>query len=341
MRRQVLSRDNPGLGIAGRWAIRRLAIPSLRWCRRAGGEHRDKGGDMLKWIALMAASTAMIAAVACGGGDDKTIDLGGGNKVTVGDDLPDDFPDSFPIYDGADLQGTTRGEQDGISGIVATWTTGDSFDEIVAFYNDAFESGEWSVTLTGSAGGSTYWSVANADGSKVGYVAISKGDDTLISATVGDNPDSARRSGDGSGENVSRDVNPSSDGDSSSDDVSGDPGRANLPDEVNLPDDFPTDLVSIPDGARITSGQSVTSNGQTSFIVGFVTEDSVDDVGDAFDREMIEKGYTQTLKTSDGAGVYAAYTENDDGTGAVIVLSVNESTSYDGYQEGVIQVTTA
>jgi hypothetical protein len=308
---------------------------------------------MLKWIALMAASTAMIAAVACGGGgDDKTIDLGDGNEITVGDELPDDFPDSFPIYDGADLQGTTRGEQDGISGIVATWTTGDSFDDIVAFYNEAFESGEWSVTLSGSAGGSTYWAVGNADGSKVGYVAITEGEDTLISATVGDNPDGATSSGGDSAEDVSDDDGSSdgdslsgddgsSDGDSlSGDDSGGSTSGAALPDEAALPDDFPTDLVSIPSGARITSGQSYTANGQTSFIVGFVTEDSADEVGDAFDSEMTGKGYAQTLKTSDGNGVYSAYTQNEDGTGAVIVLSVNESTSYDGYQEGVLQVTT-
>ena len=322
---------------------------------------------MYKWFALLAASIVMFGTAACGGGggDDQTIDLGDGNEVSVSDDLPNDFPDSFPIYEGADLQGTTRGEQDGITGIVATWTTGDSFDDVVAFYNDAFESGEWSVTLTGSAGGSTYWAVGNTDGSKAGYVAISDGDDTLISATVGDNPDGASgstddgsgsgedSSGDGSSDDGSSSGDGSSDGDSSSDGTDSDnvsdpsdddtgesAGSADLPDEVALPDEFPTDLVSIPEGARITSGQSYSSNGQDTFMVGFMTEESVDDVADAFASEMSGKGYTETLRTSDGTGVYAAYTENDDGTGTVIVLSLVESSSYDGYFEGVLQVTT-
>ncbi len=314
---------------------------------------------MLKWIAMMAASTAMLAAAACGGGgDEKTIDLGDGNEITVGEDLPDDFPDSFPIYDGADLQGATTGEQDGITGIVATWTTGDSFDDVVAFYNDAFESGEWTVTLTGSAGGSTYWAVGNTDGSKAGYVAIADGDDVLISATVGDNPDDASGSGDdgssddgssSDGDSSSDDGDSSSDdgsdgssddGSSSSDDGSGDSsGSADLPDEVELPDDFPSDLVSLPDG-RITSAQSYSSNGQDTYMVGFITQESPDDVADAFASEMTGKGYTETLRTSDGTGVYAAYTESDDGTGNVIVLSLVESSSYDGYYEGVLQVTT-
>lgn len=314
---------------------------------------------MFKWFAVLAVCTAIaLGSAACGGGDDeKTIDLGDGNEITVGDDLPDDFPDDFPIYDGADLQGATTGEQDGISGIVATWTTGDSYEDVEAFYNDAFESGEWSVTLTGQAGGSTYWAVTNSDDSKAGYVAISEGDDTLISATVGDNPDGASGSGDDSGDSGDDDGSSSDDGssdddassdgdddsvsDPSDDDTGDSTGDADLPDEVELPDDFPSDLVSsIPGGARITSDQSFTSNGQSTFMIGFISEDSVDAIGDAFDDEMTGKGYTQTLKTSDGTGVYAAYTENDDGTGAVVVLSVNESSSYDGYQEGVIQVTT-
>lgn len=316
---------------------------------------------MLKWIALMAASTAMLAAVACGGGgDDETIDLGDGNEISVSGDLPDEWPDDFPVYDGADLQGTTTGEQDGITGIVATWTTGDSFDDVVSFYNDAFESGEWSVTLTGSAGGSTYWAVANSDESKAGYVAIADGDDVLISATVGDNPDGASGSGDGdsSSDGDSSDADSSSDDDSTSDSdsSSGDdgdavtdpsdsdtgdaPGSADLPDEVALPEDYPSDLASIPDGAVVTGAQSYSSNGQDSYIITFFTEDTADEVADAFESEMSSKGYTETLRTSDGNGVYAAYTENDDGTGAVIVLSVNESSSYDGYQEGVLQVTT-
>jgi uncharacterized protein YaaQ len=323
------------LEIAGRPAqIGRLAVFGAdERGRRAGGGRKRRRRIVLKWIALVVASATMLAAVACGGGDDKkTIDLGDGNEITVGDDLPDEWPDDFPVYDGADLQGSTRGTQDGITGVTATWTTGDSVDDVAAFYNDEFESGPWSVTLSGNAGGATYWAVENSDGSKAGYVSVTGdgGDDTIITAIVGDNPDGASGSGDSGND----------DGSSSNDGSGGSSSSADLPDEVDLPDDFPTDLVSVPDGARITSGQSFSSSGQTTFMVGFITEDTVDDVGDAFEREMASKNFSQTLSSSDGNGVYAAYSENDDGTGAIIVLSVNESSSYEGYQEGVIQVTT-
>lgn len=311
---------------------------------------------MLKWIAMMAASMALVAAVACGGGDDeKTIDLGDGNEITVGDDLPDDWPDDFPVYDGADLQGASQGEQDGITGIVATWTTGDSVEDVTSFYNDEFENGEWSVTLTGNAAGSTYWAVENSDGSQAGYVAVTGngGDDTLITATVGDNPDgssSGDNDGDSSGDDGSSVDGSSDDGssdDGSSDDGSSDDGSSDsgsgdveLPDAVDLPDDYPADLIALPDGARIINVQSYSANGQTTYIVSFVSEDDVETIGDAIDGSLTSEGYKQGLKTSDGTGFYATYTENEDGSGGIVAVSVNESSSYDGYQEGVIQVTT-
>ena len=289
----------------------------------------------VRTLGISAIGIALVGATACGGGgDEKTFDL-------VGGDLPDSFPDDFPIYDGADLQGASRAEQDGIEGIVATWTTGDDFDDVTAFYTGEFEGGPWTSSTTGSAAGSTWWSAEHPDG-KVAYVTVTQGDDVAIMAVVGDDPDQASSDDDDdTGSDDSSGDDSSSDGTSSDDEGSSDSGGggADLPDEVDLPDDFPTDLVSFPDSLRITTGTSYSANGQATYMVGFFTDDSADSVADHFEDQLTGKGYTQSVRTSDATGVYTAYAENDDGTGTIIVVSVNDTGAYEGYNEGVVQVT--
>jgi hypothetical protein len=290
----------------------------------------------------------LLALTACGGGDSKTVTGPDGEEVTIGTDLPDSFPDDFPVYDGADLQGAIQGEQDGIEGIVATWTTGDSLDDVAAFYDSEFEDGPWTVTLEGSVSGSTYWAVEHPDG-KVGYISLAESDEVAIIATVGDDPDRAS-SDDGSSDDSDGESDDSSDDGSSDDEASSDDDDVssdddggevvqNLPDEVDLPDGFPTDLLSFPDDIRITTGTSYSANGQTTYMVGFFTEDSAKDVSDYYKSLLEGKGYNQSVQTSDATGVYSAYAENTDGTGTIIVVSVNDSTSVEGYREGVVQVT--
>jgi hypothetical protein len=297
----------------------------------------------------------MLIAAGCGGGggNERTISTGDGDSVTTSTDLPDDFPDSFPIYDGADLQGAIQGEQDGIVGIVATWTTGDDASDVADFYENAFGGDEWTVVLSGSAGGSQYWSVEQSNGDQVGYVAVSGGDETTIMATVGDDPNATSSDGDsssddeassdgddGDSDEASSDDDGSSDDEvSSDDDGSGSDVEANLPDAVELPDGFPSDIVSIPDDARVTTSQSYSANGQETFIVGFFTKDEAKDVGEHYKNELEGNGFTQSFQTSDANGVYAAYAENDDGTGTIIAISVNDNNSYEGYREAVVQVT--
>jgi hypothetical protein len=309
----------------------------------------------MRGIAIAIGLLAVLFGAACGGGgggDDQTFDTGDG-EVTLSEDLPGEFPDDFPIYEGADLQGSTRAEQDGIDGIVATWTSGDDFDDVTAFYADEFEGGPWISSTQGSAGGSTYWSVEHDDG-KVGYVTVSGGEDVTIMAVVGDDPDQAAsdsdsssdddassgdNTDDGSGDASSDDDSSTNDDGSSGDDGGSSDTNADLPDEVALPDGFPTDTVSFPDGVRITTGTSYSANGQTTYMVGFFTEDSAQEVADYYKSELEGDGYTQSIQTSDATGSYAAYSENADGSGKIIVVSVNDNGSYEGYREGVVQVT--
>jgi hypothetical protein len=283
----------------------------------------------------------LVGSAACGGGGDKTIDIGDG-EVSIGDDLPDSFPDDFPIYDGADLQSAIQGEQDGIEGIVATWTTGDDVDDVRAFYDEQFDGDPWSTTTEGTAGGTAYWTVENSTG-KVGYVAVSDGDDVTIMATVGDDPNRASSDGDvddGSDDGSDDDSDSGDDGsdDSSDDGDSSDFPEAEVPDEVDLPSDFPSDIVPIIDGARVTAANTVTVNGIETFTIALYSKDTADEVASFYKAELEGKGYTQSIQTSDGNGVYAAYSENSDGTGKIIVVTANES-DVEGYRQIVLQVS--
>ena len=290
-------------------------------------------------VGTVGLALALVTAAACGGGGTKTVDVGNGNKVTVGKELPADFPGDFPVYAGADLQGSVQGEQGGITGLAVTWTSGDGVDDVTAFYKDAFSNGPWSSDATGSAAGATYWIVKQKDGNKAGYVSVAGGDKTTIIATVGDD---ASASGDTGGDATASSGSSSSDSTSSSDSSSSSSNSssaaAELPPAVALPDGYPSDLVPIPDGARVGNAQSLSANGATTYIVDFHTKDTAKEIGDYYKQQLEGKGFTQSIQTSDANGVYAAYAENPDGTGTIVAISANDGT-IEGYREAVVQIT--
>ena len=304
----------------------------LRSCRYEGNAEEETSLNRWIWTAV-AMMLVPLAALACGGDDDNTVNLGDGNEVTIGDDLPDSFPDDFPIYDGADLQGATESDRAGVSGTEAVWTTGDDFDDVKGFYDDAFADGPWKSSGDGTLPESVFWTVAKGD--EDGYVLITDADDVTIIAIVGEGAGEIaddESTDDGAGDTATPD-----DGDSSSDDGSG-PGAADLPDEVDLPDDFPDDKVDLPDDIRITNASSINAGGTQTFLVQFYSQDSTDDLTGHFKETLEGNGFSQTLQTSQDGGTYAAYSENVDGTGSVVVVSVIDG-DVDGYRFVNVQVT--
>lgn len=277
---------------------------------------------MRRWVWLTVAIVSL-TAFACGGDDKKTIDIGNGNKVTVGDKLPDSFPDDFPIYDGADLQSAVEGEQEGIAGTVATWETDDDFEKVKKFYDDALKDGPWKSVGDGTIADSAFWSVENSAGDKQAYIQIADADPTTIIVVVGD---------------AAGDIIPDSGSDDS--DSGSDSGGGELPDEVDLPDGFPGDRVPLPDDIRITNASSVNVSGAQSFLVQFYSQDSTDDLAAFFKDGLEGKGFTQSIQTSQDGGVYAAYSENEDGTGAIVIVTVTDS-DVDGYRQVTLQITEA
>jgi len=113
-----------------------------------------------------------------------------------------------------------------------------------------------------------------------------------------------------------------------------------LPDAVDLPNGFPSDQVPMPDDGRVSYANTITSNGVTSFMVNAYSKKSIEDLGNFYKDELEGNGFTQSVQTSDGQGVYAAYSENPDGTGTVVVLTITEA-DIQGYRQVYVQVTEA
>jgi len=271
---------------------------------------------------------------ACGGDDKKTIDTGDG-KVTVSDDLPDEFPDDFPIYDGADLQNSYQGESEGVSGIIATWTTGDSAEDVANFYESEFDGDDWKKQSSGNSGGGSFFVVLNKDESKAGYLIISEADgDTQIIATVGDNDGSLTGDGssDGSsgddGEDTSGEDSSGNDGSSSGDDGS---SSAQLPEEQDLDDDFPSDKVPLPDDSRVTSSSSLSSGGQDTFFVEFYSKKSTDELRDYFKDTLTGKGWTEALASESDGDVYLTYASEDASATSGVTVIITDA-DVDGYR---------
>lgn len=280
---------------------------------------------MKRVLFLLGLLGVLAAASACGGGGEKEITIPGGNgdvKVTTGGDLPDEFPDDFPIFKGAKLTGSVRGEQEGQTGFFVTWEGDASAEDVTDFYKTELDKDPWQVEGT----------FASAEGS-------------MISFTRTDNKDlggGVTVSGNGKTQFVvfmgwGAGIAPS---DETEDEAAPTPeeadeeepsAQAELPEEMDLPRDYPTDVAPIPEGARITDTSSFTSGGQTTYAITFLTKDAPDDVAGFYSSEVPGDGWTETGTFSSGGEVSAMFANEAEG-GSLVVGAVASDT-YEGYTE--------
>jgi hypothetical protein len=280
---------------------------------------------------------AALAGWACGGGDDGDVDLPSGGEADISDELHDEFPDDFPIYDGADLEASYTGESQGVEGLVATWTTGDSIDEVRTFFDDEFDGdGPWDAQGDIQTGDSTIWNVSNDNGDVAVVTAVEEDGETSISVILSDElRDLPTDDGDDDGSDGDDGSDDSSD--DSSDDEGSDSGAGDLPDAVDLPDDFPSGDVPLPDDIRITNATSFTTSGVTSYVVEFLSQDSTDDLATHFRDAFAGMGWDQAFQQEAAGTITASYTENQDATGSVVSVTIYES-SYDGYNTVALSI---
>ena len=257
-------------------------------------------------------------AVACGGGDSKTVKIPGGGEVSVSDKLPDSFPKDYPVYGGAKVTGSTRSTTQGITGTSVIWETGDSLEKVTNFYRDAFDSGAWKAASNGQLNDSSYWAGESSDGTKSHYLIVSRqGDKTNITAIVGDNPNNGSSSSSGASK-TSTSGSSSTPADSSS-------GSAKLPAEVKISKDFPTDRVPFPNGARVTSSSSFGGGGSQTYSVELYVKDTPENVSDYFGSELPKHDWTNAF-TSNSNGEYLL-TFSKEGADATVTESVTVSAS--------------
>lgn len=109
-----------------------------------------------------------------------------GAEVSIGQGkVPADFPKDFPLYANATLAGNASGMQEGKKGYWLIFTSKDSADAVVSFYEDKLKSSGWSTDETMSLGALTTLKVAK--NGLVGTVTITTDEakkDTSIMVTL-------------------------------------------------------------------------------------------------------------------------------------------------------------
>jgi hypothetical protein len=270
----------------------------------------------------------LAAASACGGGDDQEVTLPGGNgevKVSTSGDLPDDFPDDFPIFKDAKLLGTYAAEQAGQSGLVATWETDASVEDVTDFYKEELSKEPWEMAGTFASADGSVISFTRTDGKDLGGgVTVAGNGKTQVAVFMGEGAglvpsDEGEAAATPEGE---EEATPEEEGPSA---------QAELPDEVELADDYPSDVAPIPDGARVTDASSFTSDGQSTFAVTFLTKDDPDSVADFYSSKVPGDGWSETGTFSSGGEVSATY--GNEAEGGNLVVSAVKSDTYEGYTE--------
>lgn len=288
-------------------------------------------------IALAVTLIGTLAAACGGGGGSKTIDVPGAGKVTLSGNLPSDFPSDFPVYKGASLQGSYKGTQEGITGYIVSWETGDSADKVKSFYDDAFGSGPWKSTSSGNAGGTAFWSADNSGSNKTAWVgATDSSGKTMIVVAIGDKESAS------SADNTPQadDTATPTKGSSTQKTPTAAPEAtvtSPLPAEVTLSKDFPADRVPFPSGARVTSDSSYSSGGQKTFLAEIYVKQSAADLNDYFKGELPKHDWTETLTTSQNGEFMLMYSGQTDES---VVVSIKDSDT-PGYATASIIVTVA
>lgn len=330
---EAWSRAEAGVG-AVRASL--CVVPSGNF--RGGGAPGERKEIEVRKFAAIAFAILVIGtlAAACGGGDKKTITVPGSNeKVTLSEKLPSDFPSDFPIYKGAKVQGSATGTQQGVTGTVVTWETGDSLDKVKAFYEDAFTNGAWTSTSSGTMGDGAYWSVENKSGTKDAWVSISQsGNKTDIVAVVGDKEAMSGGAAEATPTaKASAGKTPST---ASKSPTPEEQPSAELPKEVTLDKEFPKDKVPLPSGARVTNSSSYASGGVKTFMAEVYVKGSPSEVADFFKGELPKHGWTSSLTSTEGTQHFLMFTGETENTS--VAVSADEA-DVPGYTAAQVVVT--
>ena len=190
--------------------------------------------------------------------------------------LPDDMPVELPSYPGAALMASLRHvvSDDAVYFIVLD--TGDSPDDVLQYYEEAFSEDPWQVEAASST-------------EELTALQFSKVDDANISGAVA--------------------VNQSLEGDGRSsifmslEVISGAGEEEEEPFQLGasrpLPHDFPSDI-PIYDGSTVIATAYVRSPGNQDFLITFLSQDPQDEVIEYYRQEFEDKGWSVADEPGEG-----------------------------------------
>ena len=154
-----------------------------------------------------AGAVVLAAALACGGGEERTIELQDGSKATVQEDdegvtvqgttedgekyevrvgtkaeVPEDFPDDVPVHPEAKVEGAMSMPG---KGQMLTFGTKSAPDEVYRFYKDGLAEQGWTIEADMNFGGQHMMS--GRKGERMASVQVMEGDEggTRVVLTVG------------------------------------------------------------------------------------------------------------------------------------------------------------
>ena len=218
------------------------------------------------------------------------------------DRLPEGFPEDFPVPQGADPAAAFTFTAQGTSQVVTTFTTDQSPDELIGFYEENLDPEVWEITSVGR--GEQDFILFNAlDEEMGGQVAVDQfkrnSDETNLVVAL------ARPAEEGGGDD--EDDEDVEEGEEQED--------FQLGESVDLPEGYPEDLVPIyPDATVIQSGFSSNPEGGDIriFNVRQVTEDDFEPVIEFYEEELEDAGWDVADPQDSGAVVQITFEDPED-----------------------------
>jgi hypothetical protein len=247
----------------------------------------------LLFLAWLAAAVFALPSTGCGGGGDQTERIverlltSGQDQDTqvrtfVGE-MPPEMPWDVPRYPGSKILASFVLEQAGQSTYFVMLDSDDAADDVLQFYEEAFDEDPWQVE----------GSISSREAMAIQF---SKADDANVSGGLG--VDSLRDGGSGISLSVQQIE------DSGTQEAKPFELGASQP----LPSAFPSDVPLYP-GATVTETTWLRSAGGVQFLVTLLTTDAREDVIQFYRGELTGRGFTVADEPGQGSAIVLSFSE--------------------------------
>jgi hypothetical protein len=244
-------------------------------------------------LAWLATAVFALAFAGCGGDSDQTQriverllesgqDQGTQVRTFVGE-MPSEMPWDVPRYPGSKILASFVLEESGQSTYFVMLDSDDAADDVLQFYEEAFDEDPWQVEGFISS-------------SEAMAIQFSKIDDANVSGGL--SVDGLREGGSGVSLSVQR--------------IEDSGVQEDEPFELGasrpLPSAFPSDVPLYP-GATITDTTWLRSAGAVEFLVTLLTTDAQEDIIEFYRGELADRGFTVADEAGEGFAVVLSFSE--------------------------------